>query len=205
MPVISVDGSSATGKSTAAACLSQLLPSSVIDTGEILRRLTAQVLALRISPTSPDVVLPVLRWPGPDIPSGHELRTRAVEATVAIVSAQPSVQYELALRLRRMVNSSDLFIVTGRSIGTSVFPDACLKVYLTASPEVRALRKATQLQISIDDARDLIGSRDALDATRSVNALREPHKALHIDTTDQTAAETAKTIAAAYEGDEITL
>ena len=110
--------------------------------------------------------------------------TRAVSA----VSAVPAVRRQLVDQQRALVEAAEAVVVEGRDIGTVVLPDATLKIYLTASPEVRAQRRAGQLGVTDPDkiaalAQDM-RRRDEHDSRRSDSPLRPAEDAVVVDSTD---------------------
>jgi cytidylate kinase len=107
---------------------------------------------------------------------------------VSPVSAVPAVRKLLVARQRELVAAAEAVVVEGRDIGTVVLPDATLKIYLTAAPEVRAQRRATQLGVTDKDkiaalAQDL-RRRDEYDSSRADSPLRPAADAIVVDSTD---------------------
>ena len=108
--------------------------------------------------------------------------------TVSAVSAVPAVRRQLVDQQRDLVAAADAVVVEGRDIGTVVLPDATLKVYLTAAPEVRAQRRAGQLGIT--DAAEIaalaadLRRRDEYDSSRADSPLRPAEDAVVVDSTD---------------------
>ena len=119
----------------------------------------------------------------------HE-RIRGAEVTRAVspVSAVPAVRRLLVARQRDLVTAADAVVVEGRDIGTVVLPHATLKIYLTASPDVRAQRRAAQLEVTAPEkiaalAQDL-RRRDEHDSRRADSPLRPAEDAIVVDSTD---------------------
>jgi cytidylate kinase len=127
-------------------------------------------------------------------PVDDELRSLTVTSRVSAVSAIPVVREWINSRLRAMVRAGQNVVVDGRDIGTVVFPDADLKIFLTASPEARAGRRISQRGRTIE-TEDLdaeaaaLAARDHADSTRAVAPLRPAHDAVHLDTTTMGFAE----------------
>jgi cytidylate kinase len=117
-------------------------------------------------------------------------RIRGAEVTRAVspVSAVPAVRRLLVARQRDLVADAEAVVVEGRDIGTVVLPEATLKVYLTASPEVRAQRRAAQLEVTDPDKIAALAAdmrrRDEYDSRRSESPLRPAEDAVVIDSTD---------------------
>ena len=122
------------------------------------------------------------------VPVDKEIRGTEVTANVSAVSAVPVIREWINTRLRAMVRTGRDVVVDGRDIGTVVFPDADLKIFLTATPEARAGRRITQRGQEADDARleaeaAALAARDRADSTRRVAPLRAAEDAIPLDTT----------------------
>jgi CMP/dCMP kinase len=102
-----------------------------------------------------------------------------------VVAANPGVRAELRRRQREWADAHSGGVIEGRDIGSVVFPEAELKVYLTASEDVRAQRRHREAaELDYEETRALIADRDALDSSRADSPLREPDGAITVDTTD---------------------
>lgn len=208
--VIAIDGPAGAGKSAAARLLAQRLGLSYVDTGAMYRAvallaleegitlppdeegkarlvLLARNLDIRFggTPTSPRVFL------GPkDVTAA--LRREEVSRAASLVSAVGEVREEL-VRLQRAMGQRGA-VMEGRDIGTVVFPQATVKFFLTARPEIRAQRRRDELEKQGESA-DLeaiiaeIRERDLRDSTRPVSPLRPAPDALVVDTSDLTLEE----------------
>ncbi len=197
--VVAVDGPSGTGKSTAARRLAGALGARYLDTGAMYRAATLHVLRSGVDPDDAEAVdtatqaLPLLVSTDPEQPCvqlagqdvSAEIRGAAVTQAVSAVSAVATVRVRLVAAQRRIV-AHDVqrgIVVEGRDIGTVVLPDAQLKVYLTASAEDRARRRAAQ-----DGETDLaavladVQRRDHLDSTRAASPLSPAADAVTVDT-----------------------
>ena len=127
-------------------------------------------------------------------PVDAEIRGARVTSSVSAVSAVPVVREWVNTHLRAMVRAGRDVVVDGRDIGTVVFPDADLKIFLTASPETRAGRRVIQRGLPPEPARleaeaTALAARDQADSTRAVAPLRPADDAVPIDTTELTFAE----------------
>jgi cytidylate kinase len=116
------------------------------------------------------------------------LRNAEVTSHVSAIAAIPVVREWVNSKLRAMVRAGQNVVVDGRDIGTVVFPDADLKIFLTASPEARAGRRISQRGTAIqpeglDAEAAALAARDHADSTRAVAPLRPAHDAIHLDTT----------------------
>jgi GTPase len=191
--VIAIDGPAGSGKSSVSRAVAQRLGAEHLDTGAIYRAITLACMetgaplddAARCAAVAAAVT--VGRVDGRTLLDGRDveeaIRGDAVSGNVSIVSAHAEVREVLLAHQRRLAAGGA--VVEGRDIGTVVLPDADLKLFLTASPEERALRRAGQL--GRDDVAELqvaIERRDALDSSREVAPLRPADDAWLLDTTD---------------------
>ena len=112
-----------------------------------------------------------------------EIRSREVTAAVSAVAANSGVRAELVHRQRIWADERDGGVLEGRDIGSVVFPDAELKLYLTASPRVRAERRVAEAGGDVDEIEQAIARRDHYDSSRTNSPLVEAHGAVVIDTT----------------------
>jgi cytidylate kinase len=216
--VIAIDGPSASGKSSTARAVAEALGFSHLDSGSLYRGVTLvglrEIARQGISgddparDLAPETLLRAAEDRGlmlqPDgagfaaylegEPVDDELRSAHVTARVSAISAIPVVREWINSRLRAMVRAGQDVVVDGRDIGTVVFPDADLKIFLTASPEARAGRRISQrgaaVQADVLDAEAAaLAARDYADSTRSVAPLRPAPDAVHLDTTSMGFAE----------------
>ena len=155
MRVIAIDGPAGSGKSTVARALASRLGLEYLDTGAMYRAVTFAALRRGVDPAEQDQVarmVPDLELEvGPDrvivdgVDATIEIRGPEVSRAVSIVAANPAVRAEMVVRQRAWVAARDGGVLEGRDIGTVVFPDAELKVFLTADPEVRAQRRSKEV------------------------------------------------------------
>ena len=197
MNVVAIDGPSGSGKSTVARTLAERLGLEYLDTGAMYRAVTFAVLRDALDPAAHDVVAALaegldLRLDGPNVvvdgvDASAEIRGADVTASVSVVSAIPGVRATMVRRQRAWVEQRGGGVVEGRDIGTEVFPDARLKVFLTADLDARAARRGEEIGRPDADrvAADLV-RRDRLDSTRAVSPLKQADDAIVIDTTDLT-------------------
>jgi CMP/dCMP kinase len=199
---ITLDGPSGTGKSSVARDVARTLGAAYLDTGAMYRAATVAVLDAGVS--LDDKVAVARAVSEADIHVGTSAhrekvlvdgvdvrqRIRGAEVTRAVspVSAVPAVRRLLVARQRELVAAADGVVVEGRDIGTVVLPDATLKIYLTASPEVRAQRRAAQLEVTdphkIAALADDLRRRDEYDSRRADSPLRPAEDAVIVDSTD---------------------
>ena len=204
MRVVAIDGPAGSGKSTVARELARRLRLAYLDTGAMYRSVAFAALQRGIDPAdgaalarlARDVDLEVSdRVIVDGLDATAEIRGPAVTRIVSAVSANPAVRQEMVRRQRAWVEEHGGGAVEGRDIGTVVFPDAELKVFLTASDEERARRRQKDegapdvTAVAADLAR-----RDSLDSTRPVSPLKPADDAVVIDTTGRTVDEVADQI-----------
>ena len=155
MRVIAIDGPAGSGKSTVARALAARLGLEYLDTGAMYRAVTFAALRRGIDPEEPEPVAHVAAELELDVSDDGvivdgadatiEIRGPEVSRAVSIVAANPEVRTEMRRRQREWAKARQGGVMEGRDIGTVVFPDAELKVYLTADPEVRAERRSKEV------------------------------------------------------------
>lgn len=196
--IVAMDGPSGTGKSTVSRRLAIRLGAGYLDTGAMYRAATVWVLDSGIDPENAAAVAAIadaipleigtdpaiesVRLNGLDV--GERIRTREVTAAVSAVSAVPRIRVILVEQQRRAAATHDHIVVEGRDIGTVVFPRAEVKIYLTASAEVRARRRVGQSGGDYATTLADIERRDLRDSTRPNSPLRKADDAIEVDTSD---------------------
>jgi len=207
MRIIAIDGPAGSGKSTVSRALAERVGLEYLDTGAMYRSVTFAALRRGIDPSEVEQVARIVknlvlevRTDGvtvDGVDATIEIRGPEVSRAVSAVAANPAVRAEMVRRQRAWVAARDGGVLEGRDIGTVVFPDAELKVYLTADPEVRAQRRSQEVTyldfatVAADLAR-----RDALDQAREVSPLVEAHDAFLLDTTGKSVEEIIEVIVA---------
>lgn len=199
--VIAIDGPAGSGKSTVARAVAERCGLGYLDTGAMYRSVAFAALHGNVAPDDAEVVANLARNMELSIsPDGRvvvdgvdatiEIRGPEVTRAVSIVAANPAVREEMRGRQRQWALLHGGGVMEGRDIGTVVFPDARLKVYLDASPEVRASRRSKEVaDLSYETVASDLARRDALDAGRSADPLRAAPDAVVIDTSDLTVDE----------------
>ncbi|MCX6536759.1 MAG: (d)CMP kinase [Actinobacteria bacterium] len=195
MIVVAIDGPAGAGKSTIAKALAAKLRVRYLDTGAMYRAVTFAAMNSGIDLSNQDLVAELARESkmlltdesvvinGLDATSA--IRSSEVTAAVSAVAANSQVRTELRERQRRWIADHNGGVVEGRDIGSVVFPDATLKVYLTASPIVRAKRRVAQSGGNVEEIAAAIASRDLQDSSRSDSPLTQTDDAVTIDTSDR--------------------
>jgi cytidylate kinase len=206
--VIAIDGPAASGKSTTARLVAQRLGYTYIDTGAMYRAVTLAVLRAGIDPNDraaverlaadlsihldrlPDHTLRVM-LDGEDISA--PIRTQEVTAIVSIISAYQGVRKRMVELQKKMAECGGV-VMDGRDIGTVVFPEADVKVFMVADLDARAQRRQAEFQkmgteVSVNHLASSLAERDRLDTTREVSPLTKSPDAIEIDTSRLTVEE----------------
>lgn len=213
MRVIAIDGPAASGKSSTGGRVAAQLGWAHLDSGALYRALTLaaidnigeegrgtgrgwsaqRILALAESlPVQLVLVGTVYRPEVAGVDVEEAIRSERVTARVSTLAAIPDVRRWVNAQQRRVVAGHPAgVVVDGRDIGSVVFPEAALKVYLTATPDVRARRRITQQGHAVDDARvtresQALAARDEADSTRPVAPLKPAPDAVLVDSTHLT-------------------
>ena len=210
--IVAIDGPAGAGKSTIAKALAVSLNIPYLDTGAMYRMVTYAALRDGIDlnnestvadiAKSMNVVMSSDRFIVDDVDVTDIIRGPQVTEAVSTVAALSSVRSELRAAQRTWVENAGGGVVEGRDIGTVVFPDATLKVFLTASPAVRAQRRVAQSGGDVVVIEEQIRQRDHLDSTRADSPLRESNDSLFIDTTDLSIDAVVKQITSSVESIE---
>jgi len=196
--VIAIDGPAGSGKSTVARAVAERTGLPYLDTGAMYRSVAFAALRAGVDPEDLEQVTNLaagmeLQMPddGSVLVDGAdatiEIRGPEVTRAVSIVAANPEVRSEMRRRQRQWASERGGGVMEGRDIGTVVFPDAVLKVYLDAHPEIRAARRSKEVEdLSYETVASDLARRDALDQGRADSPLREADDAFVIDTSDRT-------------------
>jgi CMP/dCMP kinase len=205
--IVAIDGPSGTGKSSTSKAVASKLGLSYLDTGAQYRAITwwmlsngvdiddaaavanaaeKPVLVSGTNPAAPGIAVDGVDASGP-------IRTQEVTAAVSAVSAVPEVRARLVELQRAAAESApNGIVVEGRDIGTTVLPDASVKIFLTASPEARAARRGGEMkatnggQVDLAATREALVKRDAADSGRTTSPLAKANDAVEVDTSDLT-------------------
>ena len=210
--IIAIDGPAASGKSTTAQRLALRLGYIYLDTGAMYRACALQAQISGVSLEDEDAVAAMLKdidvrietsgeknvilLGGKDV--SEDIRANAISKLSSDISALPAVRY-LMVELQRQMGAKGGVILDGRDIGTFVFPDADIKFFLTASPEIRARRRWLELQKKginkeFDEVLRELEERDRNDAGRALAPLSIAEDAIVIDTGDMSVEEQVDTL-----------
>lgn len=205
--IIAIDGFSSSGKSTMARRLAKEIGYRYIDSGAMYRAVTLYALEHNFISPSGEIdtraivdSLPQISIDFKPAPDGQhtllngrdverEIRSMEVSGHVSPVSTIPEVRHRLAY-LQQQMGAEKGIVMDGRDIGTTVFPNAELKIYVNAPAEVRARRRLNELQqkgdysTTYEEVLDNVRSRDFIDSTREVSPLRRADDAIDVDNSD---------------------
>lgn len=197
--IVAIDGPSGTGKSSTSKAVAAQLGLSYLDTGAQYRAITWWMVTNGIDTDDPHAVAAAAGKP--EIVSGTDpagptitvdgvdvagpIRTQEVTSKVSAVSAVPEVRARITELQRTIAAAAPLgIVVEGRDIGTTVLPDADLKIFLTASAEARAARRSGELKgADVHATREALIKRDAADSSRKTSPLAKAGDAVEVDTT----------------------
>jgi len=210
--IIAIDGPAASGKSTTAQLLAKKLGYLYIDTGAMYRACALKAKKMGIDINDEESIRNLLDFidiqiendnsknrillDGEDV--SEDIRADDISSLASAISAIPAVRYKM-VELQRKMGEKGSVILDGRDIGTFVFPDAEVKFFLTASPEIRAKRRWLELQqkgIDKDFSEvlaDLV-KRDNNDSQRALAPLKKAEDAIEIDTSNMTIEEQTETL-----------
>ena len=189
--IVAIDGPAGAGKSTVARAVAERLGYLHVDSGAMYRAVALWALENSIDPSDDHKVVPlcesadILLDGGRVFLNGRDItaliRTPEVSRAASRVSAIPGVRRELVLKQQEYAALSSI-VMEGRDIGTVVYPRAQVKIYLDATPEVRARRRVNEVGGDFADVLREIRERDDRDATRADSPLRQAEDAVYFDT-----------------------
>jgi CMP/dCMP kinase len=202
--VIAIDGYSSCGKSTLAKALAQKLHFIYVDSGAMYRAVTLYFLRHHVDLNNHEQITEALKnihlnFHSRDYQThitlndeevSDEIRQMPVSDSVSPVAALREVRHEMVKQQQRMGRSKNI-VMDGRDIGTTVFPDATLKIFMTADPKVRAERRYKELHeknpdITLEEVFENIAHRDYQDTTRTESPLVRASDAIILDNTNLT-------------------
>jgi 3-phosphoshikimate 1-carboxyvinyltransferase len=225
VPVIAIDGPAASGKSSVARAVAAELQMDYLDTGAMYRAVAWAALQAGVGLGDLAAVAKIARTAQIEISSVSgaqhvtvdgadataEIRSAEVDRSVSVVAANPQVRWVLTRRQRDWANSVGGGVMEGRDIGSVVFPDALVKVFLTATPGERARRRLVQQAAAAPNGHGVtpddeaiaalateLSERDGLDSGRADSPLRVAPRAVIVDTSELSEREAVETITAFY-------
>lgn len=207
MTVIAIDGPAGAGKSTVARRVAEEIGIPYLDTGAMYRCVALQAIREQIDPQDISRVAEIaesieITLNGPHVGLNGEdvsslIRTPEVASIVSLIAAHSPVRDALRHQQRQWVMHMNGGVIEGRDIGTVVFPEAEVKVFLTASPHERAQRRVNQDGGDLEQVAAAIAERDRIDSTREDSPLRPAEDSIFVDSTgktiDQVVAEIVET------------
>ncbi len=215
--IIAIDGFSSCGKSTVAKALAKKLHFVFIDSGAMYRAVTLYFIRHEIDQTNEEAVLAALENIHIDfIPNAEktqillndedvsdEIRMMHVSDLVSEVSAIKAVRHAMVTQQQKLGKRRNI-VMDGRDIGTTVFPDADLKIFMTADPRVRAERRFAELaakgeMVTMEEVVENLSHRDHIDSTREESPLRQADDAFVLDNSIIDQAEQLRIVMEQYE------
>lgn len=215
--IIAIDGFSSCGKSTVAKALAKKLNFVFVDSGAMYRAVTLFFLRNKINISDRNAVLNALNQIHIDfIPNTDqtqvllndedisvEIRTMEVSEMVSEVSAIKEVRHAMVAQQQQLGKKRNI-VMDGRDIGTTVFPDADLKIFMTANPNIRAERRFAELtakgeKVSMEDVLANLAHRDFIDSTRAESPLRQAEDAIVLDNSDMNQSQQLDFVVEQYE------
>lgn len=182
-PVIAIDGPAGAGKSTVGKAVARRLGLQYLDTGAMYRAVAFAALQRGIPVDDWEAVAEAARSLQLDVgddhvvvdgvDATHQIRGRAVTEAVSTVAANTAVRRELRARQRKWAADHGGGVIEGRDIGSVVFPEATLKLYITASPRERAERRVREIGGDVEEVAASIAERDRRDMSRADGPLRQ--------------------------------
>lgn len=212
MRLIAIDGPAGSGKSTVARAVARALGLAYLDTGAMYRSVAFAALRAGFDPADVDATARLAGQIEIDVGDrvlvdGYdatiEIRGPEVTRAVSTVAANPAVRKEMVRRQREWASRHQGGVVEGRDIGSVVFPDAELKVYLTASEEERARRRSQEVSsLEYDQVAADLARRDHVDSTRPTSPLSIAEDAWVIDTTGRGVEDIVQEVLSALASDQ---
>lgn len=187
--IIAIDGPAASGKGTLARRLAEHFDLAYLDTGSLYRAVALTLVLEGGDPHDPEAALQAARALDAGLLNDARLRSGQVGEAASVVAANPEVRNEILDFQRRYAGAPGGAVLDGRDIGTIVCPDADVKIFVVANPEVRARRRFEELQargeaVSYESVMADLKARDARDQDRAIAPLVQADDALLLDTSE---------------------
>jgi cytidylate kinase len=202
MTVVAIDGPAGAGKSTVARAVAARIGGVYLDSGAMYRAVALAALRRGIDPAAAGelaAIVSIELEPGVVILDGEEvtalIREPAVSDAASLAAAVPQVRAAMVGQQRALLGSGGDWVAEGRDIGTVVWPHAEVKVFLTASAQERAERRAAELGLAVDAVLAQVLERDARDTSRAHSPLRAADDAVTLDTTGLSLEEVVEHVA----------
>jgi cytidylate kinase len=203
--VVAIDGPSGSGKSTVARHVAERLSLRYLDTGAMYRGVAFECLRRNVDPSEVDPVARIAEMIELSVEDGVvlvdgtdasiEIRGPEVTRAVSAVAANPGVRTEMVRRQREWIERNGGGVVEGRDIGSTVWPDAQPKVFLTARLAVRADRRHKEVEsLEYETVAADMAARDTVDSSREASPLNQAGDAVVIDTTDHSIDEVVQLV-----------
>lgn len=209
MSVIAIDGPAGAGKSTVARRVAEAVGIPYLDTGAMYRCVALQSLRQNIDPNNVASVAAIaehvlielngstVKLNGEDV--SHEIRTPEVAAIVSLIAVHSPVRDAMRRQQQQWIGTAGGGVVEGRDIGTVVFPNADVKIFLTASPLERARRRVEQHGGDLQEVAQGIAERDRIDSTREDSPLRPADDSIVVDSTGKSVDDVVNEIVRVYQ------
>jgi cytidylate kinase len=201
--VVAIDGPAGAGKSSVARAVAERIGGVYLDSGAMYRAVALAALRRGIDPGSAGELASMVSIelePGAVILDGEEvtalIREPDVSDGASVAAAVPAVRAAMVQQQRALLGSGGDWVAEGRDIGTVVWPEAEVKVFLTASPQARAERRAAELGLPVAQVLAQVIERDERDTSRSHSPLRAAGDAVTLDTTGLSLDEVVDRVAA---------
>lgn len=206
--IIAIDGPAGAGKSTVARAVAQCSGLPYLDTGAMYRCIALSVIRAGVDPSDETAVARIAESARVDVDGtsvmldGEDvssvIRGTDVSSVVSAIAVHSRVRTAMRSQQQAWVAARGGAVVEGRDISTVVFPNAVLKIFLTASAHERARRRVDQVGGDIDETAAAIAERDRIDSTRADSPLRAAEGAVHIDSSSTTVEEVVAAICAEW-------
>lgn len=189
MPIIAVDGPSASGKGTISRALAHHFSLPHLDTGALYRALALATIRNKVAPDDVEAIVRLAPSIGTLLTEDEALRTERVADIASRIAPLPAIRLALRQYQEDFARQPGGAILDGRDIGTVIVPDADAKLFITASPDVRARRRYEELckrglDTTLNEVRAEIDARDRRDSDRRDSPLRQAEDAILLDTSN---------------------